>query len=114
MDAEGEDVFSGSHEELESTAQQLCTSPSRPQQLHLDSLSLKMPQNIHQSVPPTPGTALQHKIEYNLGSQINIQIQQQMGVFKASILQAFQSFKVEMKSVKQTEEMVDQIPSLDN
>ena len=52
-----------------------------PQPLHFETLSLKMPQ----TVPPTPGTALQNrtenKLEKSLGSQLNIQLQQQMGVF---------------------------------
>ena len=49
----------------------------------------------HKSVPPTPGTALQQKIETNLekslGNSLNIHLQQQMGSFQASILEAFQS-----------------------
>ena len=52
-------------------------------------------------VPLTTGTALQHIIEKNLGSQLIIQMQQQIGVFQASITQALQSFRDEIKSVKQ-------------
>ena len=47
------------------------------------------------TVPPTPGTDLQQKIESNLekslGNTLNIHLQQQMGSFQASMLEAFQS-----------------------
>ena len=55
-----------------------------------------MPQNV----PPTLGIALQHKIEKSLGSQLNIQLQQQMGVFQASIMEQLQSLRDKIKSVK--------------
>ena len=58
-DPDLEEVFLGSHEDSENTAQQLHSSPPRLQHLHLDALSIKTPQHI----PPTPGTALQHKID---------------------------------------------------
>ena len=57
--------FSGSHADLESAADHLFTSPPRPQPLAFEALSLKTPAK---SVPPTPGTALQHKIESKLGT----------------------------------------------
>ena len=70
--------FSGSHADLEGAAEQLFASP-RPQPLRFEALSLKTPAK---TVPPSPGTALQQKIESNLekslGSQFNIQLQQQM------------------------------------
>ena len=72
------EVFSGLHEDLENTAQDLYSSPPCPEDLRVETLSIKMLQNV----PPTPGTALQHridKIEKNLGWQLNIQLQQQMG-----------------------------------
>ena len=79
----------------------------RPQPLPFSSLSLKTPAK---TVPPTPGTALQHKIETNLekslGNSLNIHLQQQMGSFQASMLEAFQSLREELTSEKQTE--VDQ------
>ena len=56
------DAFSGSHADLEGGAENLLSSPPRPQPLHFESLSLKTPQ----TVPPTPGTALQNKIENRL------------------------------------------------
>ena len=69
-----------------------------------ESLSLKTPQ----TVPPTPGTALQNKIEgrlaKSLGSQFNIQLQQQMGVFQASMLEAMKSLRNEMHSMKKVSE----------
>ena len=52
------DSFTGSNADLESAADNLFTSPPRPQPLAFSSLSLKTPAK---SVPPTPGTALQQK-----------------------------------------------------
>ena len=88
----------GSNADLESAADNLFTSPPppppppRPQPLAFSSLSLKTPAK---SVPPTPGTALQQKIQTNLekslGDSLNIHLQQQMGSFQASMLEAFQS-----------------------
>ena len=67
-------------------------------------MSLKTPQ----TVPPTPGTALQNKIESrlekSLGNQFNIQLQQQMGVFQASMLEAMKSLRDEMHSMKKASE----------
>ena len=72
-------------------------------------MSLRTPQ----TVPPTPGTALQHKIESklvkSLGTQFNIQLQQQMGIFQASMLEAMKSLRKEMQSMKKASEAeVDQ------
>ena len=79
----------------------------RRQPLPFSSLSLKTPAK---TVPPTPGTALQQKIETNLekslGNSLNIHLQQQMGSFQASMLEAFQSLREELTAKKQTE--VDQ------
>ena len=101
------DSFTGSNADLESAADNLFTSPLRPQPLPFSSLSLKTPAK---TVPPTPGTALQQKIETNLekslGNSLNIHLQQQMGSFQASMLEAFQSLREELTSKKQTE--VDQ------
>ena len=62
------------------------------------------------TVPPTPGTALQQKIEAelekSLGDSLNIHLQQQTGSFQASMLEAFQSLREELTSKKQVE--VDQ------
>ena len=93
LDLLGDGVsFTGSNADLESAADNLFTSPPRPQPLPFSSLSLKTPAK---TVPPTPGTALQHKIETNLekslGNSLNIHLQQQMGSFQASMLEAFQS-----------------------
>ena len=58
LDLLGDDVdsFTGSHADLESTADNLFTSTPRPQALPFSSLSIKSPAK---TVPPTPGTALQ-------------------------------------------------------
>ena len=86
------DLFTGSQADLEGAAQELFASPPRPQPLRFESLSLTTPSK---SAPPTPGTALQQKIESklekSLGSHFNIQLQQQMGVFQASMSEAMKS-----------------------
>ena len=78
--------------------------PPRPQPLAFSSLSLKTPTK---AVPPTPGTALQNKIQRNLekslGDSLNIHIQQQMGSFQASMLEAFQSLREELAVKKSAE-----------
>ena len=67
-------------------------------------MSLKTPAK---SVPPTPGTALQNKIQKNLekslGDSLNIHLQQQMGSFQASMLEAFQSLREELATKKNVE-----------
>ena len=94
------DAFSGSQADLEGAAENLFSSPPRPQPLRFESLSLKTPQ----TVPPTPGTALQNKIESrlekSLRSTFNIQLKQEMGVFQASMLEAMKSLRDEMLSFK--------------
>ena len=109
LDLLGDDVdsFTGSNADLESAADNLFASPPRPQPLPFSSLSLKTPAK---TVPPTPGTALQQKIESDLekslGNTLNIHLQQQMGSFQASMLEAFQSLQDELTTKKQAE--VDQ------
>ena len=82
----------GAHADLESAADNGFTSPPCPQPLPFESLSLK---TTPKSVPPILGRALQQKIESklknSLGSHLKIQLQQQMGVFQASMLEAMQS-----------------------
>ena len=56
------DSFTGSNADLESAANNLFTSPPRPQPLPFGSLSHKTPAK---TVPPTPGTALQQKKNQN-------------------------------------------------
>ena len=101
------DSFTGSNADLESAADNLFTSPPHPQPLPFSSLSLKTPAR---TVPPTPGTALQQKIESNLekslGNTLNIHLQQQMGSFQESMLEAFHSLQEELTTKKQAE--VDQ------
>ena len=67
------DSFTGSHADLESATDNLFTSPPCPQPLPFSSLSIKTPAK---TVPPTPGNALQQKIESNLekslGNTLNI------------------------------------------
>ena len=109
LDLLGDDMdsFTGSNADLESAADNLFTSPPRPHPLPFSSLSLKTPAK---TVPPTPGTALQQKIEAklekSLGDSLNIHLQQQMGSFQVSMLEAFQSLRDELTAKKQVE--VDQ------
>ena len=74
--------------------QTLRVQPPCPQPLPFSFLSLKTPAK---TVPPTPGTALQQKIvtnlEKSLGNSLNTHLQQQMGSFQASMLEAFQSLR---------------------
>ena len=74
--------FGGSQAELKVAAERLFTSPPRPQPLAFKALSLKTPAR---TVPPTPGTGFQQKLETNLekslGSRLDIQIYQTMGAF---------------------------------
>ena len=96
------DAFSGSQADLEGAAENLFSSPPCPQPLRFESLSLKMPQ----TVTPTPGTALQNKIESrlknSLGSTFKIQLKQEMGVFQASMLEAMKSLRDKMLSFKKS------------
>ena len=105
-----EDVesFSGSHADLEGAADNLFASSPRPQPLHFEAVSLKAPAK---TVPPTPGTALQQKneskLEKSLGFQFDIQLQQQMGAFQASMLEAMKSLRDEMQSIRMSAKEVD-------
>ena len=78
----------------------LFSSSPRPQPLCFESLSLNTPQ----TVPPTPGTTLQNKVESrlekSLDNQFNIQLQQQMGVFQASMLEAMESLRQSEKHLR--------------
>ena len=84
--------FAGSQADLESAADHLFTSLPRPQLLAFEALSLKTPAK---TVPPTPGTALQQKLETkldkSLGSRLDIQLDQKMGAFQANILEVMKS-----------------------
>ena len=86
--------FVGSQADLESAADNLFTSPPRPQPLAFEALSLKTPVK---TVPPTPGTVLQQKLETklekSLGSRLDIQLDQKMGAFQANILEAMKSLR---------------------
>ena len=57
-----EESFTVTQADLGGAAENLFSSPPRPQPLRFESLSLKTPHNV----PPTPGTALQNKIESRL------------------------------------------------
>ena len=78
-----------------------------PAPLRFEALSLKTPRNV----PPSPGTALQNKIENrlqkSLGNTFNIQLKQEMGLFQASMLDAMKSLRDEMLALKNKELGVD-------
>ena len=106
--------FLGSQADLESAADNLFTSP--PQPLAFEALSLNMPVK---TVPPTPGTALQQKLETklekSLGSRLDIQPDQKMGALQANILDAMKSLREDFqKSLSKTTSQVevDQISGL--
>ena len=69
-----EESFTGYQADLEGAADNLFSSPPCPQPLRFEALSIKTPRNV----PPTPGTALQNKIENrlekSLGNTFNIQL----------------------------------------
>ena len=96
---DNEESFTGTQADLEGAAETLFSSPPRPQPLRFESLSLKTPR----TAPPIPGTALQNKIEgrleKSLGSSLNIQ--QKMGLFQASLLEAMKNLRDEMLSFHQ-------------
>ena len=98
----------GSHADLEIAADHLFTSPPRPQPLAFEALSLK---TRAKSVPPTPGTALQQKIEskleQSLGSRLDIQLEQKMGIFQANMLEAMKSLQEDFQKTSSQVE-VDQ------
>ena len=100
-----EDSFSGTQADLEGAADTLFSSPPHPQPLRFEPITHKTPR----TVAPTPGTALQNKIETNLqkslGSTFNIQLKQEMGVFQASMLDAMKSLRDEMLALKNKSEV---------
>ena len=93
-------------------ANRLFTSPPRPQPLSFEALSLRTPAR---TVPPTPGTALQQKVQANLekslSSRLDIQMDQKMGAFQASMLEAFNSLREDFQKSLQKQGEVDQTSS---
>ena len=101
--------FAGSQADLESAADYLFTSLPRPQPLAYEALSLRTPAK---TVPPTPGTALQQKLETklekSLGSRLDSQLDQKMGAFQANILEAMKSLREDFqKSLHKTSSQVE-------
>ena len=95
-------LLGGLQAELQVAAERLFTSPPHPQPLAFEAL--KTPAHI---VPPTPGTALQQKLETRLEKslrcRIDIQIYQKMGSFQANMLEAMKSLRVDFQKSKQVE-----------
>ena len=93
--------FSGSHADLKSAADHLFTSPPRPQPLAFEALSLQQ--------------KIESKLDQSLGSHLDIQLEQKMGVFQANMLEAMKSLREDFqKSIQKTSSQVevDQISAL--
>ena len=101
--------FGGSQAELEVAAERLFSSPPRPQPLAFEALKTSAC-----TVPPTPDTILQQKLETklekSLGSRIDIQIDQKMDSFQANMLEAMKALREDFqKSLQKSKEVeVDQ------
>ena len=104
--------YEGSQAELEVAANHLFTSPPHPQPLSFEALSLRTPAH---TVPPTPGTALQQKVQANLeqslSSRFDIQMDQKMGAFQASMLEVFNNLREDIQKSLQKQGEVDQTSS---
>ena len=101
--------YGDSQAELEVAANRLFTSPPRPQPLSFEALSLRTPAC---TIPPTPGTALQQKVQTNLekslSSRFDIQMDQKMGAFQASMFEAFNNLCEDFKKSLQKQGELDQ------
>ena len=104
--------FGGSQAELEIATDHLFTSPPCPQPLSFEALSIRTPAR---TVPPTPGTALQLKVQANLekslSSRFDIQMYQKMEAFQASMLEVFNNLREDFQKSLQKEREVDQTSS---
>ena len=101
--------FAGSQADLESAADHLFTSPPHPEPLAFEALLLRTPAK---TVPPTPGIALQQKLETklekSLGSRLDIQLDQKMGACQENILEAMKSLREDLqKSLNKTSSQVE-------
>ena len=72
--------FSGSQAELEAAADHLFTSPPRPRPLSFDPLPLTTP---GRTVPPTPSTALHHKVHSSVEKALDHKFDQKLGAFQS-------------------------------
>ena len=106
------DLFGGSQAELEVAADCLFTSPPPTQPPSFEALSIQTPTR---TVPPTPGTVLQLKVQANLekslSSRFDIQMDHKMGTFQASMLEAFNSLREDFQKSLQKQRQVDQTSS---
>ena len=109
MGENSSEAFGGSQAYLEVAANRLFTSPPRPQPLAFEALSLRTPAR---TVPPTPGTALQLKVQANLekslSSRFDIQMDKKMGAFLASMLEAFNHLREDFQKSLQKQREVNQ------
>ena len=82
--------FSGSQAELEAAADHLFTSPPRPRPLSFYPLPLTTP---GRTVPPTPSTALHHKVHSSVEKALDHKFDQKLGAFQANICDALKSMR---------------------
>ena len=98
------DSFTGSNADLESAADNLFTSPPPSSTTRLQFFINKDPSL---SCPSHPRYCFakqnSKKFRKSLGDSLNIHIQQQMGSFQASMLEAFQSLREELSIKKPSE-----------
>ena len=98
--------FSGSQAELEAAADHLFTSPPRPRPLSFDPLPLTTP---GRTVPPTPSTALHHKVHSSVEKSLDQKFDQKFGVFQANIYDALKSMREDF--LKSQQGLADKIAS---
>ena len=98
--------FSGSQAELEAAADHLFTSPPRPRPLSFDPLPLTTP---GRTVPPTPSTALHHKVHSSVEKSLDHKFDQKFGVFQANIYDALKSMREDF--LKSQQGLADKIAS---
>ena len=98
------DSFNGSNADLESAADNLFTSPPPSSTSRLQFFITKDPSQGCSSHPRYCFTKQNSKkSRKSLGDSLNIHIQQQMGSFQASMLEAFQSLREELAVKKSAE-----------
>ena len=99
---EVEEAISGSDEALENAAEKTIffssTSPTITFRNIISENASNCPSHSGNS-PLIYKNKIQNKIEKSQGYQLNIQLQQQVGVFKASIMEILPSLRDKIKSV---------------
>ena len=99
------DSFTGSNADLESAADNLFTSPP-PHPTPTPPTHPSSTSRLHLFIfkDPSQDCSTHPRVEKSLGDSLNIHLQQQMGSFQASMLEAFQSLREEL-TIKKTSEV---------